>query len=96
MRKIFQRKSFQFILFILLLAVCVYPPFRLRTEAGITAERKWECILTAFSTPYGVLEVDLGMLLVEAIIAIPLAIGISLISCAIKTALRHKPVDPRW
>ena len=86
-RKIFQRNSFRFILFILLFAVCLYPPFRLITEAGITVERKWECIFTAFSTPYEVFEVDLGMLLVEAIMAIPLAIGISLISCAIKIAL---------
>jgi hypothetical protein len=53
----------------------------------MTAERKWEYIFTAFSTPYEVLEVDLGMLLVEATIAIPLAIGISLIACAIKTVL---------
>jgi len=45
------------------------------TEAGITAERKWECIFTAFPTPYEVSEVDLGMLLVEAIFAILLAIG---------------------
>ena len=91
MRKIFQRNSFWFILFILLFAV--YPPFRLMTEAGITAERKWECVFTALSTPYEVPEVDLGMLLVEAIIAIPLAIGISLISCAIKTALRRIIVE---
>jgi hypothetical protein len=92
-REIFQIKSFRFILFILLFAVCVYPPFRLMTEAGITAERKWECIFTALPTPYEVPEVDLGMLLVEAIIAIPLAIGISLISCAIKTALRRINVE---
>jgi hypothetical protein len=59
------------------------------TEAGITAERKWECIFTALPTPYEVPEVDLGMLLVEAIIAIPLAIAISLIFYSMKTALRR-------
>jgi hypothetical protein len=89
-RKIFQRKSFRFILFILLFAVCVYPPFRLMTEAGITAERKWECVFTALPTPYEVPEVDLGMLLVEAIIAIPLAIGISLILFGIKKVLKQR------
>jgi hypothetical protein len=35
-------------------------------------------------------EVDLGMLLVEAIIAIPLAIGISLILFGIKKALKQR------
>lgn len=93
MREIFQKNSFWFILFILLFAVCVYPPFRLMMEAGITAERKWECVFTALSTPYEVPEVDLGILLLEAIIAIPLAIGISLISCGIKTASRRINVE---
>jgi hypothetical protein len=59
------------------------------TEGGITAERKWDCILTTLPTPYEVPEIDLEMLLLEAVIAIPLAIGISLISYSIKTALRR-------
>ena len=90
MRDIFQRNSFWFILFILLFAVCVYPPFRLMTEAGITVERKWECILTAFPTPYEVPEIDLRMLLVEAILAILLALGISLVLFGIKKVLRQR------
>ena len=89
MREIFRRKSFWFILVILLVATCIYPPFRLMTEAGITAERKWEFILTTLPTLYEVPEIDLEMLLVEVIMAIPLAIGISLILYSIKTALRH-------
>ena len=70
-------------------AVCVYPPFRLMTEAGITTERKWEWLFTALPTPYEVPEIDLEMLLVEAIIAIPLAIAISLIFYSMKAALRR-------
>ena len=93
MKDIFQRKSFWFILVILLFAACIYPPFRLMTEAGMTAERKWDCIFTTLPTPYEVPEIDLEMLLVEAIIAIPLAIGISLISCSIKTSLRRINVE---
>jgi hypothetical protein len=92
-REIFQRKSFWFILVTLLFGACVYPPFRLMTEAGLTAEPKWDFILTTLPTPYEVPEIDLEMLLVEAIIAIPLAIGISLISCSIKTALRRINVE---
>jgi hypothetical protein len=89
-REIFQRKAFGFILVILLFVACIYPPFHLMTESGITAERKWECIFTALPTPYEVPKVDLGMLLVEAIIAIPLAIGISLILFGIKKALKQR------
>jgi len=59
------------------------------TEAGITTEPKWECIFTALPTPYEVPEIDLGMLLIEAIIAIPLAIAISLIFYSMKAALRR-------
>jgi hypothetical protein len=59
------------------------------TEAGLTAEPKWDFILTTLPTPYEVLEIDLEMLLVEAIVAIPLAIVISLISCGTKTALKR-------
>jgi hypothetical protein len=89
MREIFQRKSFWFILFILLFAACVYPPFLLMTDSGITAEPKWDFILTILPTPYEVPEIDLEMLLVEAIVAIPLAIVISLISCGTKSTLKR-------
>ena len=90
MRKIFQRNSFWFILFILLSAICVYPPFRLVTEAGITVERKWECIFTALPAPDEVPEIDLRMLLVEAIIAILLALWIPLVFFGIKKVLRQR------
>jgi hypothetical protein len=89
MREIFRRKSFWFILVILLFAACVYPPFLMVTEGGIIPERKWDFILTTLPTPYEVPEIDLEILLLEALIAIPLAIGISLISYSIKTALRR-------
>jgi hypothetical protein len=92
-REIFPRKSFWFILVILLFGACVYPPFRLMTEAGLTAEPKWDFILTTLPTPYEVPEIDLEMLLVELIIAIPLAIAISFIFYSIKTALRR--IDDR-
>jgi hypothetical protein len=59
------------------------------TEAGLTAEPKWDFILTILPTPYEVPEIALEMLLVEAIVAIPLAIVISLISCGTKTALKR-------
>jgi hypothetical protein len=59
------------------------------TEAGLTAEPKWDFILTILPTPYEVPEIDLEMLLVEAIVAIPLAIVISLISCGTKSALKR-------
>jgi hypothetical protein len=59
------------------------------TEAGLTAEPKWDFILTILPTPYEVPEIDLEMLLVEAIVAIPLAIVISVISCGTKTALKR-------
>jgi hypothetical protein len=88
-REIFQRKSFWFILVTLLFGACVYPPFRLMTEAGLTAEPKWDFILTTLPTPYEVPEIDLERLLIEAIIAIPLAIATSLIFYSMKTALRR-------
>jgi glycerol-3-phosphate acyltransferase PlsY len=88
-KEIFQGKSFWFILIILLFGACVYPPFRLITEVGITTEPKWEFILTALPTLYVVPEIDLEMLLVEVIMAIPLAIAISLVFYSIKTALRR-------
>lgn len=89
MREIFQRKSFWFILVTLLFGACVYPPFRLMTEAGLSAEPKWEFILTTLPTPSEVPEIDLVMLSTEAIIAVLLAFGISLVCLQIKTALRR-------
>ena len=89
MREIFQRKSFWFILVTLLFGACAYPPFRLMTEAGLTAKPKWDFVLTTLPTPYEVPEIDLEMLLIEAIIAIPLAIAISLVFYSMKTALRQ-------
>ena len=88
-RESFQRKSFWFILVTLFFGACVYPPFRLMTEAGLTAEPKWNFILTTLPTPYEVPEIDWEILLIEAIIAIPLAIAISLIFYGVKTALRR-------
>ena len=88
-RIFFQRKSFWFILVILLFAASVYPPFRLMRQGGITGERKWDCIFTTLPTPYEVPEIDLEMLLVEAVIAILLAVGISLMFLGIQTALRR-------
>ena len=89
MREIFQRKSFGFILVILLYVAFVYPPFLLMTEGGVTVERKWDWIFAMFPTPYEVPKIDLAMLFFEAITAILLAIGISLIPLGIKTALRQ-------
>jgi hypothetical protein len=91
---LFQRRSFCFILIILLFAVCVYPPFRVMEEGGMIGERKWDCIFTTLPTPYEVPEIDLAMLSVEATAAIPLAMGISLMFSAIQTALRGK--DEEW
>jgi hypothetical protein len=88
-REIFRRRSFWFILVTLLFGACVYPPFRLMTEAGLTAEPKWDFILTTLPNLYEVPEIDLEILLIEAIIAIPLAIAISSIFYGMKTALRR-------
>ena len=88
-KSIFQRKALGFIFLILLFAACVYPPFHLMTESGITMGRKWDWIFTLLPTPSEVPEIDLEMLLVEVIMAIPLAIAISLIFHSIKTALRR-------
>ena len=87
---LFQRKSFWFILIILLFAVCVYPPFRVMREGGIIGERKWDWIFTTLPTPYEVPEIDLAMLSVEATAAIPLAIGISLIFWGAKNEIVYK------
>lgn len=90
MKEVFPSKSFWFILGMLLAAACLYPPFRLMTEAGITAERKWEFILTTLPTLYEVPEIDLKMLLFEIIMTFPLAIGISLIVLGLNTVLRQR------
>jgi hypothetical protein len=90
LKEIFQRKAFWFILVILLFAACVYPLFLLMTEGGFTVERKWDWIFAMLPTPYEVPEIDLEMLLVEAIMAILFALGISLIFFGIKTALRQR------
>jgi hypothetical protein len=87
---IFERKGFLFILVILLCAACVYPPFLLMTEAGITVGRKWNWIFTLLPTPYEVPEIDLVMLFIEAIIAVLLALGISLVLFGIKKVLRQR------
>ena len=73
MKEIFQRKTFWALLIILLLAVFVYPPFLHRYRNGSVSHRSWEWFAE------GMGEVDLKMLLVGAIIAILLTIGIFLI-----------------
>ena len=72
---------------ILLFGVCIYPAFLLKTEGGITVERKWDWIVT-LPTPYDVPEIDLRMLFIEATAAILLAIGISLILSGIKNGFK--------
>ena len=90
MKGIFKRKGFLFVLIILLYAVCVYPPFLLMTEAGITVGRRWDWIFTLLPTPHEVPEIDLVMLLIEAIIAVLLALGISSFLFGIKKVLRQR------
>lgn len=89
-RIFFQRKTFGFILVILLYAACVYPPFVLMTEGGVIVGRKWNWVFTLLPTPYEVPEIDLVMLFVEIIIAFSLALGVSLILFAIKKVLRQR------
>ena len=86
-RFLFQGKSFRFILVTFLYAVCVYPPFVLMTEDGVIAGRKWEWVFTLLPTPSQVPEIDLLMLSVEAIIAVLLALLISLAHFGIKKVL---------
>jgi len=69
---IFRRKAFWFTLLVLLFAACIYPPFLLMTEGGITAGRKWDWIFT-LPTPQEVPRIDLAMLFIEAIIAVLIA-----------------------
>jgi len=59
------------------------------TEAGMTAEWRWEFILTTLPTLYEVPEIDLKMLLIELILAVPLAIGSSLALSGMSAAWRR-------
>jgi hypothetical protein len=70
MREIFSKKTFWAILVILLLAVFLYPPHQNSYGYGDF----WGWIFNPGSG-----KVDLGMILVESIIAILVAIGICLI-----------------
>ena len=90
MKGIFKRKGFLFVLIILLYAVCVYPPFLLMTEAGITVGRKWDWIFTLLPTPSEVPKIDLVILFIEVLIAVLLALGISLVFLGIKKVLRQR------
>jgi predicted phage tail protein len=58
-------------------------------EGGITMGRKWDWILT-LPTPREVPRIDLAMLFVEAIIAILIAIGVSLIVFGIGKVLGQR------
>ena len=90
MKDIFGRKGFLLILVILLYTACVYPPFLLITEAGITVGRKWGWVFAQLPTPSEVPEIDLVMLFIEAIIAVLLALGISLVLSGIRKVLRQR------
>ncbi len=90
MRGIFQRKAFGFILAILLFVACIYPPFHLMTESGITVGRKWDWIFRVLPTPSEVPEIDLAVLFVEAIVAFLFALGLSLILFGVKKVLRQR------
>jgi len=89
-REIFQRKLFGFVFVILLFVACVYPPFHLMTESGITVGLKWDWIFRLLPTPSEVPEIDLEMLFVEAIAAFLCALGVSLILFGIKKVLRQR------
>ena len=100
MKGILERKAFLFTLVILLYAACVYPPFLLTTEGGITLGRKWNWIFTLFPTPSEVPEIDFVTLFIEALIAVLLALAISLVLFGIRRVLgqrgrsQHKVVKP--
>jgi hypothetical protein len=97
-KDIFKRKTFWALLIILLLAVFVYPPF-IEKRRRYGYERSWGWFFLSD------MEVDLKMLLVEAIITILLSIGICLIpfrkigmllgfiSSGIKESLKKEPKD---
>jgi hypothetical protein len=88
-KAIFRRKAFWFTLVVLLFAACVYPPFLLITEGGITVGRKWDWIFT-LPTPQEVPQIDLALLFVEAIIAILIAFGVSSIVLGIGKVSRRR------
>jgi len=89
-REIFQRKAFGFLLAILLFVACVYPPFHLITESGITAGLKWDWIFRLLPTPSEVPEIDLAVIFLEALVAFLFALGIFLILFGIKKVLRQR------
>jgi len=89
-REIFQRKAFGFILVILLFVACVYPPFHLVTESGMTMGLKWNWIFRLLPTPSEVPEIDLEVLFVEAIAAFLCTLGLSLILFGVKKVLRQR------
>ena len=88
-KDIFRTKTFWFIFVALLFAACIYPPFLLVTEGGMTVGKKWDWILT-LPTPQEVPGIDLAMLFVEATIAILIAIGISSILLVIGKVSRQR------
>jgi len=88
-KTIFRRKAFWFTLAVLLFAACIYPPFLLMTEGGVTVERKWDWIVT-LPTPQKVPRIDLAMLFVEAVIAVLMAFGVSSILLGIEKASKRR------
>jgi len=86
---IFRKKVFRCTFVVLLFAACIYPPFLLITEGGMTVGRKWGWIFT-LPTPQEVPKIDLAMLFVEAIIAILIALGVSSILLGIGKVLRRR------
>ena len=90
MRELSQIEAFGFILVILLFVVCVYPPFHLMTETGITVGLKWDWIFRLLPTPSEVPEIDLEVLFVESTAAFLCALGLSLILFGAKEVLRQR------
>jgi len=89
-REIFQRKAFGLVLVIFLFVACVYPPFHLVTEGGITVELKWDWIFRLLPTPSEVPEIDLEVLFIEAIAAFLCTLGLSLILFGVKKVLKQR------
>jgi hypothetical protein len=76
MKEMFRRKVFWMILVTLLLAVFIYPPFSFKElRTGAVGLREWQLIFL----PPEYKEIEMRMLLAEAIIAFLLTIGICLI-----------------
>jgi len=78
-KEIFQKRLFWVILVILLLAVFIYPPFIGKSPSGNVVERSCGWFFSPPKIEYRYMDLDLKTLLVEAIIAILLSIGICLI-----------------